>query len=373
MTSESVQNTDTIELKVVLVEKSFSEINGNVTLTLVTVVAQSSEKIASLKATLKRFSSKTVLSLYYRGVRCAAKKTVDYYLGLGTDGLWQARLMQEIQPGQTKTAIDISNDGKKTVLMVPSSLSISCFRDILYHRLAIQPDRQHLLINDRIVNEKSRIRDHNSRNSESTIVLLDETRSQVDPSVKYIEFSRHLIEPIHRKKRNEATSDIFVHEVVNGLNIEGVCCTPNCSAFGNNAIYPVGLEAFDMCIDSAFCPLCNGEMYITNAGFHNCKWRIQGVKQTGSNKHSTKTISRQIDDEYVRCDPSRGTVPGRWSRLMLQASPIGVQKQCAVCRSLIESDDFLILLCGDYMHLSCHQAWKNIDSKCPSCLEQVES
>lgn len=87
---------------------------------------------------------------------------------------------------------------------------------------------------------------------------------------------------------------MFVREVVTGLNIEGVCCTPKCPAFGNNAIYPVGLDVFDMCLDSAFCPLCSGTMHVTNAGFHDCKWRIQGAKQTGNIKHSTKIISRQV-------------------------------------------------------------------------------
>lgn len=110
--------TQTLELKIVLVEKSFSEPNGPVALTLVTVIAQSSEKIASVKATLRRFSMRTVLSLYHGGVRCSAKKTVDYYHSLGPGSLWQARLMQEIPSGQPKTAIDISNDGKQTVLMV---------------------------------------------------------------------------------------------------------------------------------------------------------------------------------------------------------------------------------------------------------------
>jgi len=110
--------TKTLELKIVLVEKSFSETNGPVSLTLVTVIAQSSEKIASVKATLRRFAMRTVLSLYHRGVHCSAKKTVEYYHSLNPGSLWQARLMQEIPSGQPKTAIDISNDGKQTVLMV---------------------------------------------------------------------------------------------------------------------------------------------------------------------------------------------------------------------------------------------------------------
>jgi len=78
----------------------------------------------------------------------------------------------------------------------------------LYHRLGVQPDRQHLLIDNRPVNEKSRIRDHKSRNSNTSIVLVDETQTKVDPAVKYIKFSRKLKELIHRKKRNEATSVI---------------------------------------------------------------------------------------------------------------------------------------------------------------------
>eukprot|EP00210_Caulerpa_lentillifera_P002386 g2289.t1 len=376
MTARNLHKCDTsIELKVMLVEKSFIESTGAVSLTLVTVIAQSSEKIASVKATLRRFSMRTVLSLYYRGLRCDAKKTVDYYTRLGPDGLWQARLMQEIPPGQHKTAIDISNEGKKTVLMVPSSMPMSCFQDVLYHRLAIQPDKQHLSVNNRRVNENSRIRDYNWRKSEAIMKLIDETKdAAVESAMKYINFSGRLIEPILYTKRNEAENDVIVREVVAGLNIEGICCTPHCPVFGNNAVYGVGFNDFDMCLDTAFCPLCQGQMHVTNSGFHNCSWRIHGVKNSGNNEHSIETKIGQIDDDYVRCDPSRHSVSGKWSRLMLQASPLGVTKQCAVCRSLIESDDdYLTLACGDYMHLVCHQAWKNIDLRCPTCLQSMKN
>jgi len=75
--------------------------------------------------------------------------------------------------------------------------------------------------------------------------------------------------------------DVLAREVVAGLNIEGICCTPSCPAFGNNAIHRLGFEEFDMCQDAAFCPLCHGQLHITNAGFHNCCWKVQGIKKTG--------------------------------------------------------------------------------------------
>lgn len=116
--SDEEEDEPRIELRIVLVDKSFRQTNGDVSLSLVTVDAQPSEKIASLKATLRRFAQRTVLSLFYRGVRCEPSRSVEYYRGLGTDGLWQARLMEEIAPGQSKIAVDIMNDAKKTVLMV---------------------------------------------------------------------------------------------------------------------------------------------------------------------------------------------------------------------------------------------------------------
>ena len=114
-----------IELKVVLVDKSFRRTvgNGDVRLSLVSVVVRPSEKIASLKATLRRFAQRTVLSIYYRGVRCSPSRSVDYYRGLGSDGLWQGRLMEAIDTGQPRIALDINNDSKKIVLMVTSPIS----------------------------------------------------------------------------------------------------------------------------------------------------------------------------------------------------------------------------------------------------------
>jgi len=49
-----------------------------------------------------------------------------------------------------------------------------------------------------------------------------------------------------------------------------------------------------MCVDAAFCPLCDNEMHITNAGFHDCAWRILGVKKNGEHKLNVKTIARQV-------------------------------------------------------------------------------
>ena len=119
------QKEDTVELNVVLVDKSFirnqqqeQQTTDDVRLTVVTVHARPSEKIASLKATLRRLTERTPLSVYYRGIRCAPYRTVDYYWGLGRDGLWQARLMENMGQGQSKVALDILNDSKKIVLTV---------------------------------------------------------------------------------------------------------------------------------------------------------------------------------------------------------------------------------------------------------------
>lgn len=82
---------------------------------------------------------------------------------------------------------------------------------------------------------------------------------------------------------------------MSGLNIEGICCTPSCRIFGQTAVYALGQEVFDMCIDAALCPCCKAEMHITNAGFHDCAWRIQGVKKHGEHEQIVKTIARQVN------------------------------------------------------------------------------
>ena len=83
-------------------------------------------------------------------------------------------------------------------------------------------------------------------------------------------------------------------EIVSGLNIEGVCITPSCRCFGQRAIYALGHEVFDMCVDEAPCPSCKEPMHIENAGFHDCAWRIQGVKKSGERMLTVRTISRQV-------------------------------------------------------------------------------
>lgn len=368
---KSDEDEPSIELRIVLVDKSFRQTNGDVSLSLVTVDAQPSEKIASLKATLRRFSGRIVLSLFYRGVRCEPSRSVDYYRGLGTDGLWQARLMEEIDQGQSKIAVDIMNDSKKTVLMVPSLMSVLSFKDIIHHRLGFPPQEQHILVNNKSLSGIDSLKDYVTEDDDSTsMVLLYQTEADVELSRKYVRFSRHLVERIHRTKR----SDALMHcEVVSGLNIEGVCCTPSCRAFGQNAIYALGQEVFDMCIDAALCPCCKEEMHISNAGFHDCAWRIQGVKKNGDHMLNVKTISRQTGDEYVRCDPSKCRTPGKWHRLMLQAVPLKCALECVVCHSRIDTDDYLTSLCGEYIHPTCYQAWKQVDPRCPSCLQPLET
>lgn len=107
-----------IQLSVVLVEATFGPTKGDVRLSEATVEAQLTEKIASVKASLRRITERTVLSLYYRGIRCEPTRTVEYYQGLGNGGVWQARLMKQIEPTDSKIAVEIMHESKKTVLMV---------------------------------------------------------------------------------------------------------------------------------------------------------------------------------------------------------------------------------------------------------------
>jgi len=191
-----------IELRLVLVDKSFKSAHGDINLSLVTVKAKPSQKISALKTTLRQFGERIVLSLYYRGVRCEPTREVDYYRGLGNDGLWQARLMEKISATESKIALDITKGEKKTVLMLPSTISILSFKDILHHRLGFPPEDQHLLLNNKAVRKSARLADY-AKTAKTNMVLMHEPSADQDISTKTVEFSRHLIEPIHRDKRNE--------------------------------------------------------------------------------------------------------------------------------------------------------------------------
>ncbi|GMF47291.1 unnamed protein product [Phytophthora fragariaefolia] len=64
-----------------------------------------------------------------------------------------------------------------------------------------------------------------------------------------------------------------------GLNIEGICESQTCAAFGQRIIHPAYYTPFNLLKDNtAKCPICGTRVKPFTCGFYDCVWKFEGVK-----------------------------------------------------------------------------------------------
>ena len=83
-------------------------------------------------------------------------------------------------------------------------MSVLSFKDIIHHRLGFPPQEQHILVNNKSLSGIDSLKDYVTEDDDATsMVLLYQTEADVELSRKYVRFSRHLVERIHRTKRSD--------------------------------------------------------------------------------------------------------------------------------------------------------------------------
>lgn len=81
-----------------------------------------------------------------------------------------------------------------------------------------------------------------------------------------------------------------------GLNIEGVCPSPDCEAYGRMVIHRNNFEAFNLKRDHLVrCPVCATRVKAITCGFYDCVWRFEGVRS-----HDRKLLAETSTIDLTR-------------------------------------------------------------------------
>ncbi|KAG1705045.1 hypothetical protein DVH05_005069 [Phytophthora capsici] len=163
-----------------------------------------------------------------------------------------------------------------------------------------------------------------------------------------------------------------------GLNIEGKCENPQCTAFRKWIICPKGLLQFNVIRDEDIkCPMCHSKVIPLSCGFYDCTWKFDGIQSNGENP----VISQWKDArgyKYHRFCPDKSV---EWDSLLIIAKQLDMPAEpCSICWSSLGSSDSVAITtaCGHTFHCQCINEWSGWcirygnSASCPICREEVK-
>jgi hypothetical protein len=115
--------------------------------------------------------------------------------------------------------------------------------------------------------------------------------------------------------------------VIPGLNLYGKCDTPTCKAYKNVIWTQKGMGTFNIGKETktSKCPMCNAKaVNITNLGFTDCQYTIEGEQETGLKVVEEKTAGGGHLTTFVNGDDVH------WSYLDVTTKPKNKQLGCQI-------------------------------------------
>ncbi|CAI5739944.1 unnamed protein product [Peronospora destructor] len=169
--------------------------------------------------------------------------------------------------------------------------------------------------------------------------------------------------------------------VSKGMNIEGRCKNPECSAYRKMIIDRKKFVPFNLIRDDNIqCPMCCCKVKPITCGFYDCAWRFEGV--TGSVNLSICSQWNDASGEvYHRFDSDAANGSVEWASLLILAKPrqevpsaFKSSDTCTICWSPLSSPTkCLTPHCGHTFHRECSKEWTKwckhykTQPSCPIC------
>ncbi|EQC41732.1 hypothetical protein SDRG_01687 [Saprolegnia diclina VS20] len=169
-----------------------------------------------------------------------------------------------------------------------------------------------------------------------------------------------------------ATTAPTWHQCSTGLNIHGVCLTRTCPAYDMWVIVPQGMQPFNLLVHQAKCPMCDAPVEAVTCGFHDCRWRFEGIA-AATKMHMSSEWAEAAGGRYHQFSHCVDDIV-QWQSLVLIAKPLDKADDCAVCcEPLAVGATRKLPRCKHTFHVGCATEWarmcalRNRRPSCPSC------
>lgn len=150
-----------------------------------------------------------------------------------------------------------------------------------------------------------------------------------------------------------------------GLNIEGKCHNPQCSAVEKLTISRVGFGPWTLKSEVP-CPECSWEMILVAFALFNCSWMFEGVKKDGT--FDTRAWRRVVEEVHIF--EEMGQISD-WDALVVCARKFH-ENECCICLEEVTEGMAWRADCAHQFHKECLFIWANLPGKlqhpaCPLC------
>ena len=80
-----------------------------------------------------------------------------------------------------------------------------------------------------------------------------------------------------------------------GINIDGICTNPSCTAHNKYVIYQHGMRPYCPAVDEAKCPMCQSKIEMKRLWFSQCRWRFLSLVDGECVTHEWHEVPTDFD------------------------------------------------------------------------------
>ena len=254
--------------------------------------------------------------------------------------------------------------GKTLEIVSDKSDTVECLKERIRNTYNIPPDQQRLIYSGRQLEDGRLLAEYEIKNESILHLVLRLRGGGCGPPPLFADVSQQQ-HTDHQFSKSAPNWRICQR----GLNIEGVCKTVGCEAYGQQVIHRVGYGVFDLIADrfTVECPKCLKVIQPLTCGFVNCNYTFEGVKILPSNEKERyiQDSWKEVGDMYRYYDPCESGMV-RWKTLKIITKEKYVQlmnysERCYCCQETImkvDENNMSPFSCNHKVHQLCYKSLK---------------